>query len=65
MEMNVSTIVPYFRIICYWIKRLGIKVMKRTVGYMAFRRALSTNLSPRSILAFGDMCLLTGRFDTK
>ena len=41
--------------------------MKRTVGYMAFRRALSINLLPRAILAFAYvfMCLLTGRFDTK
>ena len=29
--------------------------MKRTVGYMAFRRALSINLLPGAIL---DMCLL-------
>ena len=39
--------------------------MKRTVGYMAFRRALSINLLPRAILAFVYVykCLLTGRFD--
>ena len=47
------------------LERLGIRVMKRTVGYMAFRRALSINLLPRAILAFVYMCLLTGRFDTK
>ena len=52
MPINVSSIVRYFR--------LGINVMKRTVGYMAFRRALSINLLPRTILD-----LLTGRFDTK
>ena len=39
MRINVSTIVPYFKIIC-WLARLGINVMKRTVGYMAFRRAI-------------------------
>ena len=40
--------------------------MKRTVGYMAFRRALSINLLPRAILDFVYMqCLHTGRFDTK
>ena len=32
--------------------------MKRTVGYMAFRRALSINLLPRAILAFVYVCLL-------
>ena len=31
---------------------LGIRVMKRKVGYMAFRRVLSIHLSPRAILAF-------------
>ena len=37
--------------------------MKRTVEYMAFRRALSINLLPRDILDFVYMCLLyTGRF---
>ena len=30
------------------LERLGIRVMKRTVGYMAFRRALSINLLPRA-----------------
>ena len=35
------------------LERLGIRVMKRTVGYLAFRRALSINLLPRAIL---DMC---------
>ena len=41
--------------------------MKRTVGYMVFRRALSISLLPKAILAFVVvyMCLLTGRFDTK
>ena len=39
--------------------------MKMTVGYMAFRRALSINLLPRAILDFVYMCLLTERFDTK
>ena len=43
------------------LERLGIRVMKRTVGYMAFRRALSINLLPRAIL----LCLLTDSFDTK
>ena len=31
---------------------LGINVMKRRVGYMAFRRSLSINLLPRAIMAF-------------
>ena len=44
------------------LERLGICVMKRTVGYMAFQRALSINLLPRAILNFFYMCLLTGRF---
>ena len=44
------------------MERLGINVMKRTVGYMAFRRALSINFLPRAILAFVYMCLLTGRY---
>ena len=44
------------------MERLGIRVMKRTVGYMAFPRALSINLLPRAILEFVYMCLLTGRF---
>ena len=35
--------------------------MKRAVGYMAFRRALSINILPRAILAFVYMCLLTHR----
>ena len=39
--------------------------MKRTVEYMAFRRALSINFLLRAILAFVYMCLLTGRFDLK
>ena len=34
------------------LERLGIRVMKRTVEYMAFRRALSINLLPRAILDF-------------
>ena len=38
------------------LERLGINVVKRTVGYMAFRRALSINLLPRAILAFVYMC---------
>ena len=32
------------------MERLGIRVMKRTVGYLAFRRVLSINLLPRAIL---------------
>ena len=47
------------------LERLGIRVMKRTVGYMAFRRALSINILSRAILDFVYMCLLTERFDTK
>ena len=47
------------------LERLDIRVMKRTVGYMAFRRALLINLLPRANLEFVYMCLLTGRFDTK
>ena len=40
--------------------------MKRTVRYMAFRRALSINLLRRAVLAFVYvyMCLFTGRFDS-
>ena len=34
------------------LERLGIRVMKRTVAYMAFRRALSINLLARAILDF-------------
>ena len=43
------------------LERLGINVMKRAVGYMAFRRALSINILLRAILAFVYMCLLTDR----
>ena len=70
MRTNVSTIVSYFRIICYWNVSV-YAYMKRTVGYVVFRRVLSINLLPGTILqvlAFvymSDMCSLTGRFDTK
>ena len=37
--------------------------MKRTVGYMAFRRALSINLLPRAILAF-NLFICKSNFDT-
>ena len=39
------------------LERLGIRVMNRAVGYMAFRRALSINLLPLTILAFVYKCV--------
>ena len=64
----MSTIVPYFRIICQ-VESIGVRVMKRALGYMALRRALSINLLPRAILAFVYKCSLTvvliqSNFDT-